>query len=549
SLAAVRAGTVFTTHTPVPAGIDRFPRELIASYFGPGTEWSSLPVERILALGAEPDGGDPQLFNMAYMGLRLGQRANGVSILHGEVSRGMFAGLWPGFEESEVPIASVTNGVHAPTWVSREMQELLGRELSLDMADDEQGWTRVDQIDGAQIWSTRADLRTKLVAQIRSRLRQSWVQRGATDAELGWIQTAFDPEVLTIGFARRVPSYKRLTLMLRDRERLTAMLLDPDRPIQIVIAGKAHPADDGGKALVQQIVRFTDDPKVRHRIAFLPDYDIGMARDMMPGVDVWLNNPIRPLEASGTSGMKVALNGGLNLSILDGWWDEMFDGANGWAIPSADGVDDPDRRDELESNALYDLIENNVRARFYERGADGLPPRWLEMVRDDLKSLGPQVLASRMVRDYVNQLYTPAAVSSRAMLADSYAAAKDLAAWRAVLGTKWSSVRVGHVETIGESDNPEVGNVLGVRASVDLGGLEVSDVTVQVVFGRADDYDLLHDIATAVLSPVGVGEDGLHRFEGSVPLGRTGSFGYSVRVLPSHPSLVNPAELGLVVNA
>jgi starch phosphorylase len=549
SLAAVRAGTVFTTHTPVPAGIDRFPRELIASYFGPGTEWSSLPVERILALGAEPDGGDPQLFNMAYMGLRLGQRANGVSILHGEVSRGMFAGLWPGFEESEVPIASVTNGVHAPTWVSREMQELLSREISLDMADDEQGWTRIDQIDEGQIWSTRADLRTRLVTQIRSRLRQSWVQRGATEAELGWIQTAFDPEVLTIGFARRVPSYKRLTLMLRDRERLTAMLLDPDRPIQIVIAGKAHPADDGGKALVQQIVKFADDAKVRHRIAFLPDYDIGMARDMMPGVDVWLNNPLRPLEACGTSGMKVALNGGLNLSILDGWWDEMFDGANGWAIPSADGVVDQDRRDELEANALYDLIENNVRARFYERGPDGLPPRWLEMVRHDLTSLGPRVLASRMVRDYVNQLYTPAAVSSRAMLADSYASAKDLAAWRAGLGTKWSSVRVGHVETIGESDNPEVGNVLGVRASVDLGGLEVGDVTVQVVFGRADDYDLLHDIATGVLSPVGVGEDGQHRFEGTVPLGRTGSFGYTVRVLPSHPSLVNPAELGLVVNA
>ncbi|MDX6207036.1 MAG: glycogen phosphorylase [Frankiales bacterium] len=549
SLAAVRAGTVFTTHTPVPAGIDRFPRELIASYFGPGTEWSSLPVERILALGAEPEGGDPQVYNMAYMGLRLGQRANGVSILHGEVSRGMFAGLWPGFEESEVPIASVTNGVHAPTWVSREMQELLGREIGVGMDDDEEGWTRIDQIDEQQIWGTRTQLRTKLVTQIRSRLRQSWVQRGATEAELGWISTAFDPEVLTIGFARRVPSYKRLTLMLRDRERLTAMLLDPDRPIQIVIAGKAHPADDGGKALVQQIVRFTDDPKVRHRIAFLPDYDIGMARDMMPGVDVWLNNPLRPLEACGTSGMKVALNGGLNLSILDGWWDEMFDGANGWAIPSADGVVDQDRRDELESNALYDLIENNVRARFYERSPGGLPPRWLEMVRHDLKSLGPQVLASRMVRDYVNQLYTPAAVSSRAMLADDYAAAKDLAAWRAVLGTKWSSVRIGHVETIGESDNPEVGNVLGVRASIDLGGLEVGDVGVQVVFGRADDYDVLHDIGTAALSPVGVGEDGLHRFEGSVPLGRTGSFGYNVRVLPAHPSLVNPAELGLVVNA
>jgi starch phosphorylase len=461
----------------------------------------------------------------------------------------MFAGLWPGFEESEVPISSVTNGVHAPTWVSREMQELLGREIGVGMDDDEEGWTRIDQVDAGQLWSTRAQLRTKLVAQVRSRLRQSWIQRGATEAELGWIQSAFDPEVLTIGFARRVPSYKRLTLMLRDRERLTSLLLDPDRPIQIVIAGKAHPADDGGKALVQQIVKFTDVPKVRHRIAFLPDYDIGLARDMMPGVDVWLNNPLRPLEACGTSGMKVALNGGLNLSILDGWWDEMFDGANVWAIPSADGIDDQDRRDELESNALYDLLENNVRARFYERGPDGLPPRWLEMVRHDLSSLGPQVLASRMVRDYVNQLYTPAAVSSRAMCATDYAASKDLAAWRATLGQRWSSVRVGHVETIGESDNPEVGNVLGVRASVDLGGLGVGDVVVQVVYGRADDYDQLHDISSAVLAPDGVGEDGLQRFQGSVPLARTGGFVYSVRVLPAHASLAGPAELGLVVNA
>ncbi|BEP11753.1 glycosyltransferase family 1 protein [Acidothermaceae bacterium B102] len=549
SLAAVRAGTVFTTHTPVPAGIDRFPRELIASYFGPGTEWSSLPVDRILALGAEPAGGDPQVYNMAYMGLRLGQRANGVSILHGEVSRGMFAGLWPGFEESDVPIASVTNGVHAPTWVSREMQELLGREIGVSMDDDEEGWTRIDAVDGGQIWKTRADLRTNLVTQIRSRLRQSSIQRGATEAELGWIATAFDPEILTIGFARRVPSYKRLTLMLRDRERLTAMLLDKDRPIQIVIAGKAHPADDGGKALVQQIVKFTDDPKVRHRIAFLPDYDIGMARDMMPGVDVWLNNPLRPLEACGTSGMKVALNGGLNLSIRDGWWDEMFDGANGWAIPSADGVEDQDRRDELEANALYDLIENNVRARFYDRDGSGLPPRWLEMVRHNLKSLGPQVLASRMVRDYVNQLYTPAAGSSRVMLADTFAAAKELASWKAMLLGKWSSVRVGHVETIGESDSPEVGNTLSVRASIDLGGLSATDVAVEVVYGRADDYDVLHDISAVTLSPDGTGEDGLHRYTGALPLGRTGSFGYSVRVLPSHPSLVNPAELGLVVNA
>ena len=252
---------------------------------------------------------------------------------------------------------------------------------------------------------TKRVLREQLVADVaRAAAPARGQQRGASDAELGWIDDVLDPDVLTIGFARRVPTYKRLTLMLRDPERLQALLLHPERPVQLVIAGKSHPADDGGKTLIQQLVQFADDPEVRHRIVFLPDYDIGMARLLYPGCDVWLNNPLRPLEACGTSGMKAALNGGLNLSILDGWWDEWYDGENGWAIPTADGVDDPDRRDDLEAAALYDLIEKSVAPRFYEPSTPtGLPMRWITMLRHTLATLGPKVLASRMVRDYVQQ--------------------------------------------------------------------------------------------------------------------------------------------------
>ena len=384
---------------------------------------------------------------------------------------------------------------------------------------------------------------------MRRRLRASWLQRGATEAELGWTAGVFDPDVLTIGFARRVPSYKRLTLMMRDPERLTRMLLDPERPVQLVIAGKAHPADEGGKELIQHIVRFADARDVRHRIVFLPDYDIGMARYLYGGCDVWLNNPLRPLEACGTSGMKSALNGGLNLSILDGWWDEMYDGENGWAIPTADGVTDPERRDDLEAQGFYELVENQVRTRFYDRDDSGVPQRWIDMVRHTLQTTGPKVLASRMVRDYVHQLYTPAAVASRALAADGHAPAKALSAWRAGVQQRWEHVRVVHVEGVGAGDTPQVGAVLDVRAVVDLAGLEPSDVTVQAAYGRVDEADELRDPAYVVLADAGTSEDGLRRFEGVVPLERAGSFGYSVRVLPHSDRLPGDADLGLVTIA
>ncbi len=555
ALETVRAGTVFTTHTPVPAGIDRFTRDLVARHLGDGGELPGVDVARVLELGRETyPGGDPDLFNMAVMGLRLAQRANGVSTLHGAVSREMFAGLWPGFDPQDVPITSITNGVHAPTWVAPEVLRLGSRQFGASRAEDAltvggaERWEAVAGVPDAAVWELRRTLRERLVADVRDRLRASWRQRGADDAELGWTGQVLDPDVLTIGFARRVPSYKRLTLMLRDKERLAALLLHPERPIQIVVAGKAHPADEGGKRLVQELVRFTDDPRVRHRIVFLPDYDMRMARTLYPGCDVWLNNPLRPLEACGTSGMKAALNGCLNLSVRDGWWDEWYDGENGWAIPTADGVADEDRRDALEAAGLYDLLEHQVAPRFYDQDRDGLPSRWIEMVRHTLTVLGPKVLAGRMVRDYVEQLYAPAARSHRAVQGP---AAAELAGWKRRVRQEWPRVAVDEVEAVAAAgavgEDAELGATLTLRVQVALGGLDPSDVDVQLLSGPVDAADRLTAPVAQSLKPVARPDvAGRCAFEGSLTLDRTGAFGYTARVLPAHPLLADPAEPGLV---
>ncbi|MDP9118574.1 MAG: alpha-glucan family phosphorylase [Actinomycetota bacterium] len=542
ALQAVRAGTVFTTHTPVPAGIDRFPRELVKAHLG---VIAGVPAERVLDLGAETD---PTIFNMAHMGLRIAQRANGVSLLHGVVSRAMFADLWPGFDASEVPIGSVTNGVHAPTWMARDILQFAEREVGPDLLAAGGGWEAIDKVGDRELWRVRHDLRERLVTEIRRRVKVSALQRGMSEAELGWVRSAFDPDVLTIGFARRVPSYKRLTLMLREPDRLRALLLDPQRPVQIVIAGKSHPADDGGKQLIAQMVQFADDPEVRHRIAFLPDYDIGMARYLYWGVDVWLNNPLRPLEACGTSGMKAALNGALNLSIRDGWWDEWFDGENGWAIPTADGVEDPDRRDDIEAGALYDLVESHVAPRFYDRDANDIPTRWVEMVRHTLKSLGPKVLATRMVSDYVCALYAPAAASAARMADADFAAARALARWRQEVVTSWPGVAVLHVDSQIAGDHTQLGGVLTLRAEIALNGLRPEDVCVEAVYGAVDDDESITDFQAITLNPVDA-SDGSDRYEGDIPLERTGAFGYTVRVLPHNDLLASSAELGLIALA
>jgi starch phosphorylase len=544
ALATVRAGTVFTTHTPVPAGIDRFPMDLVRHYLAPGGDGMSrllpgIPAERVLALGAEQD---PGRFNMAHLGLRLAQRANGVAKLHGAVSRAMFAGLYPGFDVTEVPIGSVTNGVHLDTWQDRAIRPIAERMAGTSDLASCDAWPYTDSVDAAVLWARRGTLRARLVEMTRAAVRASWLERGRTVAELGWTESVLDPDILTIGFARRVSTYKRLTLMLQNPDRLRAILLDADRPVQIVIAGKAHPADDGGKRLLQQMVQFADDPAIRHRVVFLPNYSMSMASVLCAGSDVWLNNPIRPQEASGTSGMKAALNGALNLSISDGWWDELYDGQDGWEIPSV-AVGDNARRDELEAAALYDLLETRVAPLFYDRGPEGWPDGWIDRVRHTLSYLGPRVQATRMVRDYVEHYYEPAARAARPLMEDP-AAAVAFADWKSRVRAAWPRVHVAGIDVSGIDTEPALGHTMTVRAYFDLGGLTDADVSVEVVTGTAGPDGDLSDASITPMRYVGNGEG--YRFQAEVPLTRAGSLGYTVRAVPRHAMLASGAEMGLV---
>ena len=553
ALQVVRAGTVFTTHTPVPAGIDRFEASLVQQYFStdllPGVE-----VADVLALGAESyEGGAQNTFNMAVMGLRLGQRANGVSKLHGEVSRGMFGPLWPGFDSADVPITSVTNGVHAPTWTDRSLVALAQDKLgTYDTTAADWASPVVSDLD---LWTVRNGMREQLVQDARKRVSEALAEQNPGVGDPAWLSQLLDPKVLTIGFARRVPTYKRLTLMLHDPERLRRILLSEDHPVQIVIAGKSHPADDEGKRLIQKLVEFSQEPDIRRRMVFLPNYDIGMAQLLYPGTDVWLNNPLRPLEACGTSGMKAALNGSLNLSILDGWWAEFYDEQNGWAIPSADSAGDSAERDKLEADAMYDLIEHQIAPRFYDRDADDVPVNWVGAIRHTLSTLSPQLSADRMVREYVERLYLPAAAAARLIAKDRYAPARALASWKTRVTAAWPSIQVSHVESGGVDAVPQVGDELHVRAQVNLDGLSAEDVAVEVVYGRAREGDRLEnperiELVASPEDPASAANP-LHpvQFTGTVTLSRSGSFGYNVRVVPRNPLLASPAELGLIAVA
>lgn len=546
ALRAVRAGTVFTTHTPVPAGIDRFGLDLVRDHFSGAAALPGVPTDRVLALGSENyPGGDLNVFNMAVMGLRLAARANGVSVLHGEVSRGMFRALWPGLDVDEVPITSITNGVHAPTWLADRAFGFFHDRLGSAPDGSPVDFARAEQLDDAELWRLKRELRSELVDDVRRRMRAAGTERSFTPTELGWTDTALDPDVLTIGFARRAPTYKRLTLMLRDPERLVALLAHPERPIQLVVAGKAHPADEQGKRLIQQLVRFADRHDVRHRIVFMPDYDMEMARTLYPGCDVWLNNPLRPFEASGTSGMKAAINGALNLSILDGWWDEWYEAGNGWAIPTADGVEDDTRRDDLEAAALYELLEDAVAPTYYRVDDDGLPREWIAMMKHTLADLGPKVMATRMVRQYTEQMCAPAAASWREFSADDFALARRNAEQLAAAQRAFPHVHIDAVEV----SPPDAQGASDIEVYATLGGLEPDAVTLEVLTGPVDGSGELTVTTTAVIGGAERLEPERYRYVGRVTFEGAGGRGLAVRLVPRLDGAVGPADAGLVVNA
>jgi starch phosphorylase len=544
ALEAVRSATVFTTHTPVPAGIDVYSVDLMEAYFTGFAKECDLTFQELMQLGQASTVPLPESsFNMAVMGMRLAARSNAVSRLHGEVSRSIFSDMWPEVPIDEVPITSVTNGVHVPTWLGPEMAEVLDRRFPPEWAESGTGrWNRIQQIPDAEFWRARERARERLVYFVRQRLRRQLMARGASEAEAAWTDDVFDPGVLTIGFARRFAPYKRGTLLLWDVDRIKALLLSGDRAIQVVLAGKAHPLDDPGKELIRELVHFAADPEVRGRFAFIEDYDMEVARVLVQGADVWLNNPRRPMEASGTSGMKAALNGCINLSVLDGWWDECYDGSNGWAIGTVETYQDPDYQDRVEANALYDLLEREVIPRFYDRPEGPVPRRWIERLKSSVETLGPFVTADRMVRDYVETLYDPAAKQGRLMRADDSGRARALAAWKQRVRSVWSQVKVLGVE--GEVSAADVGDVREVSATIHVGVLATEDMAVELAHGPVGANGELTDMQFVHME-AGDCSDGTCTYRGSFTANHTGLYGYAVRVIPAHQDLTNKMDLGL----
>ncbi len=546
---AVTAGTVFTTHTPVPAGNDVFSPQLVEHYFGSMLPHLKIGLQDFLSLGRQNPTDHNEHFCMTVLALRLANVANGVSELHGQVSRDMWKKIWPDLPVSEVPITHVTNGVHTPSWVSPDLIELYNRYLGPQWQErpaETEVWRRVEQIPDAELWRTHERRRERLVAFARRRLKAQLINRGGAPGEIARAEEVLDPEALTIGFARRFATYKRGTLIFRNLERLAAMITSKDRPVQIIFAGKAHPADRGGKELIAEILHIARRPEFRRRIVFLEDYDMGVARYIVQGVDVWLNNPRRPLEASGTSGMKVACNGGLNLSVLDGWWVEGHETTNGWAIGHGEEYTDLTYQDDVESRAIYDLLEQEIVPLFYTRSSDGIPRGWLKMMKRTILSIGPVFSTGRMVAEYMEKCYAPSIDRFEKLTRGGLSRATKLARWREGMRRGWPKIRVENVEAKG-ADPMHVGAALEVRARVDLGPFAPDDVEVQLFHGVLDSMgDIANPESVTMEQDSAALRGNVWLFTGTIPCQTSGQHGYAVRVLPRHADLAHPFEPGLL---
>ncbi|MGA2131630.1 MAG: alpha-glucan family phosphorylase [Bryobacteraceae bacterium] len=545
---------IFTGHTPVEAGHDYFPPDLMDRYFA--GYWRSLGLSRseFLALGRRNAGDDRESFCMTILAMRLAASSNGVSKLHGEVSRRMWQSIWPGVPVEEAPIGHVTNGVHFRSWISHDMNQVYDRYLGPQWREAANGdlWKRVETIPAEELWRTHERRRERLVAFARRRLREQLQHRGAPQSEIEAADEALDAEVLTIGFARRFATYKRATLLLRDTQRLARILCDAKRPVQIIYAGKAHPRDSGGKELIQRIVTLARDPVFRRHVVFLEDQDMAVSRYLVQGCDVWLNTPLRPLEASGTSGMKAAANGALNLSTLDGWWDEAWKAPRpeaekiGWAIGNGEQYDDPNQQDQVEAEALYDLLERDVAPTYYDRGPDRLPRRWIAQMKASLKNLCHTYNTHRMVREYTERFYLPAFERFVRLEANGAAASRGLAIWMSRVRQEWPQIRVLAIEE-GPAPAVRVGDLLAVRARLRLGALTPADVNVELYLGALDVKGEIMRPAAFPMRHVAAAGTGEHVFESTgLPCCCSGLQGYTVRVLPHHPDLAARFVPGLI---
>jgi len=548
ALQVVAAANIFTTHTPVPAGNDSFPREMMRKYFGAFAKELNISFEELFSFGqTRVDPNDP--FSMTILALRLSRHANGVSKLHGEVSRLLWKDVWAGVPAHEVPITSVTNGIHTKTWMAPEFAALYRKHLGAweEHLTEPEFWRGVIDIPDAQLWETHQNLKLRLIEFVRERVRLRRQRLGESAEAIRKVDGILDPEILTVGFARRFATYKRGALLFSDKERLKRLLNDTTRPVQFIFAGKAHPRDEAGKAVIQEVYKFTREAGFENRVVFLEDYDSYIARRLVQGVDLWLNHPLRPLEASGTSGMKSAPNGGINLSVLDGWWREGYNGNNGWAIGAEIDNGSAEFQNEGDATSLYQLLENQIVPLYYAKPDGKLPLAWLQLMRESIRSVTPVFNTQRMVKEYTERLYITAAKSHENFSCDGCASAAQLSQWKAQMRKDWPQVRISDVQ-VGNKDrqNILVGESLQISAHVHLGGVDPNHVRVEAYHGEAANGDIRNPSATILVQTRRVDGAGDYLYQGSVPASETGTYGFSVRVVPTHAHLMQAHELRLI---
>ncbi|MDD2706989.1 MAG: alpha-glucan family phosphorylase [Verrucomicrobiae bacterium] len=539
---------IFTTHTPVPAGNDSFSPDLMNRYFGHYIRELGIDIDEFMKFGRPWLHQPNEPFSMTILGLRMSRRSNGVSARHGEVSRKMWLNVWPGAPVQEIPIISITNGVHLQTWLASEMRNLYEKYFGAgwqQRISNPDLWRRVSDIPDEELWQTHLGLKKKLVEFVRRRVKAQRIRQGESPDRIRAADHLLDPDVLTIGFARRFATYKRATLLFKDMQRFKALIHNADRPIQIIMAGKAHPRDDAGKRFIQQIFNLMHQPDFEGRVVFVEDYDSNVARHLVQGVDIWLNNPLRPLEASGTSGQKVGPNGGVNLSVLDGWWIECHNGKNGWAI----GPDIPDKaadyQDEVDSSALYNILEQQAVPLYYTKPDGRLPLAWLNLMRESIRSVSPVFNTWRMVQEYAETFYIPAAAGKTRLMASNYKEARELAEWKKDVRRAWPQVAVREIAC----DHPHpfgivVGEKISIRAKVFLGEINPDNVLVEVYYGEANDGELSQP-ATNFLEMKNRDSDGSYWYTGTIDATESGAYGFNVRVLPTHRNLNQKHELRL----
>ena len=551
ALQVVAAGSVFTTHTPVPAGNDAFSRAMMQHYFADYATEVGIPFDEFFSYGQAVAGRNED-FSMTVLALRTTRQANGVSALHGHVSKGLWREVWAGVPEHEVPITSITNGIHTKTWAAPEFMDLYAKYLGADWEDhltDKDYWRRVIDIPDEVIWETHQMLKKRLIEFARQRIRAQRERLGETPAQLREVNDLLNPEILTVGFARRFATYKRGTLLFANPERLFKLISDTERPVQFIFAGKSHPKDEPGKRFIQEIYHYTREPQFHGRVVFLEDYDAHVGRRMYQGVDLWLNNPLRPLEASGTSGMKLPPSGGLNLSVLDGWWCEGYNGKNGWPIGPEITNGPVDLQNEVDAESLIHVLETQIVPLYYAKPDGKLPLAWIQLMRESIRSVTPVFNTHRMVMEYHQRLYARAATAHAKLAAKNCKAATELSEWKKLMRAKWSGVNIYDVELLHPDHlNIHVGDPLEISARVYLGELKPSHVRVQAYYGENRDNTIhapsVLDLSLDAEQPDA--ESGNYLYRGRVPSTETGAFAFNVRVMPTHQHLTQEHELRLI---